>query len=217
MPPFEAIIFDMDGLLVDTEPLWQQAEIAVFETVGIALTSDMCYETMGMRMDEVVRYWHDRFPWTGRSMAEVGDAVVDEVIRLVGERGKLMPGVAHALEWAGARHVPVALASSSPMRLIEAILAHFELKPVFQEIRSAETEPLGKPHPGVYLRTAQALGVAADRCIALEDSLNGLIAAKAARMRCIVVPEPRQYDDPRFAIADLKLKSLSELTAQSLR
>jgi sugar-phosphatase len=97
--------------------------------------------------------------------------------------------------------------------LIEAALAALGVRERFERVVSAEREPLGKPHPAVFLRTAEALGVPALDCVVLEDSVNGMIAAKAARMACIVVPE---RTDPRFALADLVLPSLEALDAAAL-
>jgi sugar-phosphatase len=107
----------------------------------------------------------------------------------------------------------LAVASSSPPRLIEASLARLGLRDHFTEIVSAESEPYGKPHPAVFLTTAARLGVAPTECLVFEDSLNGLVAAKAARMICVAVPE---RVDPRFAFADLVLPSLEAFDDDAL-
>ena len=103
----------------------------------------------------------------------------------------------------------VALASSSAYRLIGAVTERLGLAGEFEVAYSAEEEEYGKPHPGVYLTTARRLGVAPTQCLAIEDSFNGVLAAKAARMRCVAIPEPAQRRDPRFGIADLVLDSLA--------
>jgi sugar-phosphatase len=92
-----------------------------------------------------------------------------------------------------------------------AALEHFELLPYFQATCSAQYLPYAKPHPQVYLNAATALGVAPEHCLALEDSVTGVIAAKAARMRCIAVPEHKHRHDPRYSIADAVLDSLLQL------
>jgi sugar-phosphatase len=105
--------------------------------------------------------------------------------------------------------VRVALASSSAYRLIRAVTERLGLADSFDCVYSAEEEEYGKPHPGVYLTAARRLGVAPTQCLAVEDSFNGVLAAKAARMKCVAVPEPAQRRDPRFCIADVVLDSLA--------
>jgi HAD superfamily hydrolase (TIGR01509 family) len=205
----EAAVFDMDGVLVDSEPLWQDAEIEVFAGVGVALTNELCRQTMGLRIDEAVDHWHRRFGWTWPAPAVVAAEVVRRVSELIAERGEPLPGVDAAV--AACRHagLRLALASSSPRPLIEAVLAKLGLAGTFEVVHSADDEPFGKPHPGIYLTTAARLGVAPTACLAIEDSVNGVIAAKAARMACVAVP--LDLDDPRFGIADLVLPSLADL------
>ncbi|MGB2079590.1 MAG: HAD-IA family hydrolase, partial [Vibrio sp.] len=110
----------------------------------------------------------------------------------------------------------LALASSSPMVLIQATLTAFNLENTFKAVVSAEDLPYGKPHPEVYLNAAKAINVHPFDCIALEDSFTGLLAAKSAQMKTIVVPEAIHFAEPRFAIADLKLESLEKLTPEHL-
>lgn len=206
-----AVIFDMDGVLVDSEPFWQQAEREVFATVGLDLGPEDMSRTIGLSIEEVVAFWHRRHPWREPSPEQVAGDVVDRVIELVHERGELLPGVSRALGTFRRRGLPLAVASSSSRRLIEKVLARFALGGVFAAVASAEDETHGKPHPAVFLTAAAALGTAPPDCLAIEDSLNGVIAAKAARMPCLAVPDPRQRDDPRFVIADAVFDSLAEL------
>ena len=106
--------------------------------------------------------------------------------------------------------MPLAIASSSPCRLLEAAVQRFHWEGVFQVINSAQQEAYGKPHPAVYLTTAEMLQVHPENCLAFEDSLPGLISAKAARMMCVAVPEEHNQHDPRFSLADVVLTSLLE-------
>lgn len=205
-----AVIFDMDGVLIDSEPLWREAEIEVFATVGITLTHESCRETTGLRMDEVVTYRHREEPWPLEevSIEDLAGRVERRLIEYVREKGTAMEGAIDAidrLEDAGYR---LALASSSAREIIDVVLDRLGLSSRFEVVASAETEAYGKPHPAVFLRVASALGVDPTECVVIEDSLNGVIAAKAARMGCVAVPEDR--DDPRFAIADTTLTSLAE-------
>lgn len=210
----DAVIFDLDGLLIDSEPLWRRAEIEVFARAGLHLTDAQCAETTGLRLDEVVRLRRTQFRgWHTLSEVEAVDAIHARVIDLLRAEGVAKEGACDAVTLVASTGVRLALASSSARPVIVAALDRLGLASSFEVVRSAETEPYGKPHPGVYLSTANALGVAPTACLAIEDSLNGLIAAKAARMRCVVVPE---HDDPRFALADVKLRSLTELDARAL-
>jgi sugar-phosphatase len=201
----------MDGVLLDSEPFWRKSEIRVFATVGLELTEAMCMQTMGMRMDQVVDFWYDYQPWEGKSRQQIEGEVLDAMVEFIRTQAVPMAGVREALEFFKARGLPLAVASSSAMRLIDAVMDRFGIRDYFEVLCSAEHEPYGKPHPGVYLTTAQRLGVAPEQCLAIEDSFNGLIAAKAARMKTIVLPEEDSYPQTRFDIADVKLRSLLEL------
>ena len=206
-----AVIFDMDGLLINSEPLWQEAEILIFEKVGINLTSELCQRTQGLRIDEVVEYWYQRYPWDNLTKLKVEELIVGKVIELIDFKGDALPGVEQAIAFVQSKNVKIALASSSSSIIIQAALKKLGLTKTFSEVYSAESEELGKPHPGVYLTTAKKLELAPQSCLALEDSLNGVLAAKAAKMQCIAIPEAMQQNNSKFAIADCILKSLEEL------
>ena len=199
----------MDGVLIDSEPLWQQAEIEIFPEVGVHLTSEDCRQTMGLWIDEVVDHWHAQHPWEAPTNEEIARRVVARVGELIRSEGRLLPGAENALRFVGAR-VRLALASSSYYELIDAVVDGFAIRTYFDVVYSAEDEPSGKPHPGIYLTAARKLGVDPTRVIAIEDSPNGVLAAKAARMRCIAIPERTIAKDPRFGVADEMISSLTE-------
>ena len=203
-----AYIFDLDGLLIDSEPWWRVAEIAVFRPLGVPLTEALCEQTMGLRLDAVVRYWHERHPWSGPSQAAVHDAILARMVDLLSTRAQAMPGAIEAVRRCKATGWPVVVATSSPRRLVPPALARLGLLEVIDGWYSAEAEAYGKPHPAVYLTAAESVGVAPERCVAFEDSVTGLIAAKAARMYAVAVPSAEQRADPRFALADCRLESL---------
>jgi sugar-phosphatase len=208
----EAVIFDMDGVLIDSEPYWQEAQKEVFQMVGVEVTDTMCHETMGLRIDEVVAHWFARYKWSGMTCKEVEDQVIQGVIDRVHSRGALLPGVHEAIDLFKKKKLKTALASSSALRLIHTVLDKFDLKKNFDVIHSAEHEPYGKPHPAIYLSTAKLLDTDPTYCLAIEDSFNGLIAAKAARMKTVCIPEKRVWSQTKFDIADVKLWSLTELS-----
>ena len=207
----KAVILDMDGVLIDSEPFWREAEIEAFGEVGLRLTDDLCRETMGLRIDEAVDYWHRKHGWEGRTPGEVAERVVRGLIERIRREGELMAGARHALEFFKARGVKLGLASSSSYRIIGTVVERLGLAGEFGCVYSAEEEEYGKPHPGIYLTAARRLGVSPTECLAIEDSLNGVLAAKAARMRCAAVPEAEARRDPRFAIAEVTLDSLEEI------
>lgn len=203
-----AVFFDMDGVLIDSEPLWHRAEIQAFRSVGLELTPELCAQTKGVRIDEVVDHWFHRSPWRGKDPKALTEEIVANLIDLVGTEGVAMRGVGTAVEHAARRFEHLALVSSSPRPIIDAVLTRLSLAGSFPHRFSGDDVALGKPHPEIYLRAAQHFAVRATECWVIEDSVSGCIAAKAARMNCIAVPEEH---DPRFAIADVVLSSLDEL------
>lgn len=208
----KAAIFDMDGLLIDSEPLWQEAEISVFTTIGVPLTRELCRDTVGRRLDEVVRHWHEHYPWRGESLESVEARILEEISRLIVNRGKPMPGVQGAIDTLSAAKYDLAVASSSPMQLIRVALETFGLIENFSVLHSAELEGEGKPHPAVYLSTMSRLGVESRDCIAFEDSAFGVRAAKSAGAWVIAVPDPADITNPAFADADVVLSSLTDFS-----
>lgn len=205
----------MDGLLIDTEPVWRQAERAVLGELGLRLTEAEMLSTMGLRITEVVAHWRRHRPWPGAERGEpddtaVGERVVDRMVAHVRARGEPMAGVREAAELFRRRGLRVAIASSSPRRLIDAVCDRLEIGWI--EVRcSADGEERGKPAPDVFLTAARTLGVEPAACLAIEDSPNGVLAARAAGMRCVAVPDPHLAGDPRYGEADLVLGSLVEL------
>ncbi len=207
----QSVIYDLDGLLIDSEPCWMTAEMEVLGAIGVPLTPERCLETTGLRMDEAVGYWAARHPWRGVSPEEVVERILRRVLALLAERAPLKPGVRESLAVVQGAGLRVALASSSPLALIEGVLERVGLRGMFEAVVSAEGERFGKPHPGVYLTTAARLGVPPAECVALEDSVNGVLAATSAGMRCIAVPERWPVEDARFGAADAVVRSLLEV------
>ncbi|MDP2309178.1 MAG: hexitol phosphatase HxpB [Pseudomonadota bacterium] len=213
MPPraaIVAVIFDMDGVLVDSEPLWHLAEIEAFGAVGVALTTADCLQTTGLRVDAVVDHWFARHPWAGPPREAVAADIIARMVRLLGDHATAKDGAVEAVRFLRAQGLPLAVASSSPRVLIDAVVARLGLTDAFAVLRSAEHERYGKPHPAVYLATAAALGVDPRACVAIEDSGNGIRAAVAAGMYTIAVPDQAVAPEA-LALASVVLGSLRDL------
>lgn len=228
----EAVVLDMDGLLIDTEPVWRVASAAVFAGFGIVLSEQDLLDSTGQPVEELIPVWRRRSPSpdggqgapaAGAGLAgarlsddEVADLIVDQVVAHVKAEGEPMPGVTAAIARFRRHGLRLAIASSSPRRLIDAVCGRLGLDGI--EVRcSAMDEARGKPAPDVYLTAARKLGVAAAACLALEDSPNGVASAKAAGMRCVAIPDPLLAGHPRYGEADLVLRSLTDLDDAALR
>lgn len=207
----KAAIFDVDGLLIDSEPIWRQTEVEVFATVGIELTEAMCTETTGLRVDEVTAHWLAQAGRDGAGASAIAERLVDLMVERVRAQGRPLDGGARAIATCRAMGLAVAVASSSPERLIDAALERLGLDDMIPIRVSAQRERHGKPHPAVILTCADRLGVAPLECVVFEDSLNGVLAAKSARALCVAVPPSSEARDPRLAIADRILRSLTEV------
>lgn len=217
MSAINTVLFDMDGLLLDTEPLWGESMLRIAEKHGIPITHDRFKETTGLRIYEVTDYWAARYPWQGRSATEVAEEILDDIIDLSKSRGSVLKGVLQTLELLKENDFKIGLASSSPARMIHALTDHFDITNYFDCITSADVVELGKPHPAVFLHCADSLRAKPIECMVLEDSVNGMIAGKAARMKVVVVPDANHFEDPRFALADAKLSSLEDFDMELLK
>lgn len=211
-----AALFDMDGLIIDSEPHWRRAEMACFREVGIDLTEDDCRQTMGYRLNEVVDFWYDQHPWNNLSKATLEEMIVDRMIKLVRADGRALPGVAHAIDLFSRQGFRLGVASSSPDRLIQAVMQTLGLADAFEVFQSAQHEAFGKPHPQVFLTAAAKLGAQPQHCIVLEDSFHGVIAGKAAKMKVIAVPDAHDRLNRGYGAADLVLDTLTALAPEHL-
>lgn len=204
----DAVIFDMDGLLIDSEPFWRRAQTYAFGTVGLNLSEEDMRHTMGRRIDEVVAHWYHERPWEGVTQKDIEALIVDKVIEFIGAEGVPLPGVIKVIEFFNDKSVPMAIASSSSSKIIDAVVDKLEIRSHFKHIYSAQHETHGKPHPGVYITTASLLGIPTHRCLALEDSPSGVLSAKAAKMKCVAVPDPENKNHSYIQIADAVIDSL---------
>jgi membrane complex biogenesis BtpA family protein len=216
---------DTARVLIDTEPVWRAAQSAVFAGFGVTLSERDLLDSTGQPIEELIPVWRRRSA-VGAGAAERADAgltdaaiaglIVDRVIAHVTAEGRPMPGVTAAIVLFERCGLRLAIASSSPLRLIDAVCDRLGLTRITVRC-SAMDEARGKPAPDVYLTAARRLGVAAASCLALEDSPAGIASAGSAGMRCIAVPDPLLAADPRYREADLVLESLTALDEAALR
>lgn len=208
---FEAVIYDMDGVLTDSEPIWKVAMEEAFRSVGSPLTKQDFQRTVGLRLDEVVAYWYHYKPWETYGVKDVEERIVTNMVRFLSEQAKPLPGVVESLTYFKKQGLKIGLATSSYEVLINTILDTLDIAEYFQTVHSAEYELYGKPHPAVYLSAAKQLDVAPTKCLVIEDSLNGIIAGKAARMTVICVPEKTHNPEPKLILADYEFDSLHDV------
>jgi HAD superfamily hydrolase (TIGR01509 family) len=210
---FAAAIFDLDGLLIDSEPFWKNAEREIFGGVGIDIDPRMAEITASMTTREVAAHWYRFRPWQGPGVDEVEAAVIARVGDHISASGQALPGVAATLDACARLGIAVALASNSPASLCGLALARLGIARAFRAVVSADHVERGKPDPAVYLRAAQLLDVAPSQCLVFEDSATGVRAARAAGMTVIAVPSPGQCFAPAPHAPHLTLDTLGDFHA----
>lgn len=217
MPAFKGAVFDMDGLLLDSERVWERAQITTFGEMGLTLTLDMQRATTGIRMAECFGMWQGFFPGSILEPERIRRRLLELVGGEIRTAGVIKPGAERAIELCVAAGCRIGLASSSPPEIIAAGLERLGMARHFSAVASSEAETHGKPHPAVYLTSAARLGAEPEACIAFEDSIPGVRAAKAAGMYTVAVPEEHNRGRPEYAVADLVLDSLEDLREAVLK
>ncbi len=217
MTTLEAALFDFDGLVVDSEPLWQAAERYVFGSVGVVVTERLQLQTQGMTTQAVTEFWFRRQPWVGPSLEEVEGKVVARVADALCSSGAVLPGVIQAFSVCEELGLRIGLVTNSPRQICLPALKALNIEERLDVVVTADDVQNGKPAPDSYLMAAGRLEVGADRCIALEDSPTGAIAARSAGMPVVGVPShPSQITAMKDHV-DFVLSSLNELNESLLQ
>ena len=207
----DAVVFDMDGVIVDSEQVWDDVREQYTRESGGTYTESATRDMMGMSSVEWSRYMHDALGVPG-TPEEINAEVVRRMLERYGEAPPLIPGAVEAVRACAARW-PLAVASSSNPELIEVVLVRAGIRGLFRAVVSSQEVARGKPAPDVYLEAARRLGVPPAHCAAVEDSHNGIRSAKSAGMRVVAVPNTHFPPDAEsLSLADVVVDSVRELT-----
>jgi HAD superfamily hydrolase (TIGR01509 family) len=211
-----AVVFDLDGVLLDSEAAWVKVKKEFTEETGGHWKEQAQWDMLGMSSIEWSRYMHDELG-VPVPPEQISSAVADRLAQQYREQLPLIPGALEAVR-SLARHWPLGLASSSNRNVIDLVLQAAGLAEAFEATVSSEEVGAGKPAPDVYLEAAKRLGVEPAECVAIEDSANGLRSAHAAEMAVIAIPNRDFPPDPEaLALADVVLDSLEELNPERVR
>ena len=210
----------MDGVIIDSEPLWEKSESIMLKQKGFEGNENYRKEyrkkIMGLNQKDSVKLLKETFG-LDESPEEILHTRLGILLELYEKELELSDGIPEILQILSTeKHIKTALASGSPMKVIELVLRKFSLSDTFRIRVSGDCVENGKPHPDIYLETARRLGVNPGECVAIEDSINGIVSAKEAGMRCIAVPDPRiaKEDYPQ---ADIFRKSVSEIRLEDIK
>ena len=202
-------IFDMDGVIIDSEPFWRQAQIDILLKYNTTITEADCIKyTMGKRIDDIALTWCHLYSLKVYPQI-LEQEIINAVAHLISKKGKAKTGLYKLLIFLKEHNYKIALATSSSPQIITNVFNRLSIAHYFDVVCSADNEVYGKPHPAVYLKVANKLGVLPTNCLVLEDSVTGLIAAKAASMKTIVIPENKT--DSRFSLADTIFTSMIDV------
>ncbi len=212
----KAIVWDMDGLLIDSEPVWDLARKRMAAAHGVHDWNQQDhFNVMGVGTAEWVEYMIERIGLT-MPPAEVEAAIVDHMAAIYLEEIPFRPNAVEKIQWAASLY-PSCIASGSPRKLIDIVSADPRVAPHMQFTLAADEVGLGKPDPAVYIEAAKRLGIAAESCLCLEDSPNGVLAGHRAGMKVINIPDPEMpLTAEQAEYAHVVLESLAEFSAETI-
>lgn len=211
----KAVIFDMDGVIIDSERLWKQAENEVFTSLGVKVTDEYSEITKSMTTSEVTEFWYDKFPWKNKDSKNVEELVISRVINLIETEECFIKGVKPFIEKLKSKHYKIGLATNSPNRIIPTVLKKLDISNLFDAISSAQFEKKGKPDPAIYYTTAKKLNIEPEDCFVIEDSYSGMLSAKKAGMTVFAFTNGNKQID--YKIADYKINSFEDEQIELIR
>ena len=209
----KAVIFDMDGTLIDSQPIWYQVSTDFFQKNGFPVTMDDMIKLTGSPVAKLVDYVLQAYGQKDKERAQLITGLMDYAVSEILAAKPLLPNVKDVLAQLKQQGIKMAVASASPRNMLQGIVDSCDIAEYFDYLASAEELDYNKPHPAVYLHAAQQLGVNPTECLAVEDSVLGMISGKAATMKTVVIPAQAEWDDPRWTLADFKLTNIAELPA----
>lgn len=183
MNQIKAVIFDMDGVLIDSEKFWKQAESEIFGSLGVNVSDEFTEFTKSMTTREVTQFWYERFPWSDLTHQSVEERVLQRVIELIKTENCEIKGISTFIRSLKKSGYKIALATNSPAIIIPVVLNKLEIHKYFDAVTSADEVSKGKPDPEIYLLTSKKLQINPSECFVIEDSCSGIIAAKSASMK----------------------------------
>ena len=213
MPGLQAVLWDMDGTLVDSEKVWAEVQLELLAELGATWTVEDCLTLIGSDLRDAVQVWMARIPEGVITADELADRMFSEVVEALRKEVTFQPGALELLQALRKEDIPCALVSASYRVMIDAVLGHFP-DGLFATVVAGDEVEHGKPHPEPYLTAAKALGVDPADCVVIEDSPGGTEAGTAAGAFVVAVPQWVTIPD---APRRLVLKSLEPLTPESLR
>ena len=205
---FKAIIFDMDGVVIDSEPLWEKSEKILIGNYGMDYKTDYRDKILGLNQSDSARLMKETFNLE-LTIQEIIQKRLEILLSLYKNELKLIDGIEKIL-YESSKNFKVGLASSSPREIIDFVLDKFEINKYFQSVVSGDCTNNGKPDPDIYLEAAKQLKTKPENCIAIEDSINGVLSAKNAGMYCIAIPDKR-LERKKYKMADLIVDNISEI------
>ncbi len=200
------VIFDMDGVMIDSEPLWEKTEKIMMARKGLVYNPVYREKIVGLGQKESAVLLKKTFS-LNENIEDIIDQRISVLIDIYDEKLSLVRGLTELLDSVSKSSLKVALASSSPLKVIEFVLGKFDLNNYFDLVVSGDMVEHGKPSPDIYNYTAERLGLECDECVVIEDSINGVISAKSASMYCIAIPDKR-LNPNGFKKADIIMSNL---------
>lgn len=203
----EGVVFDLDGTLIDSEPIWQDEEVRLINSLGLHITREDIHKTKGLASIDAMTYWLKIINNRSLSAKEVTETYNTNVLENLKKNVQLKQGVQELIGFWKSTGLPMAIASASPEFMVMAMVDKFNFNKIFSEVLSGDDVKHAKPHPEIYIKVTKRLGIDPVFSVAFEDTFTGLLAAKAARMKAVAMLDEGQVGDTKYDFADLKLES----------